>query len=252
MNIFKDYSIKIICISVWIFSSTAVLAETSTDQLAPLKLVTMDLPPYGWIDDQGTPRGIIYEMTEEIGKRSGLTYTHKIRPFSRMLLELKHGKVDLLSSQAHDRALKAGDKLAIQFHIDVIAGTKKGSGIETIEDFKDKNIIYHNAAYYSQLDGLPKDISYVKGYRQTLKMLYQRPSLHGGVFSEPAYYYWMKDLGLTLDDFGNVVMIETDKPQWIFVRKDFPDELRKKLKQIVEDIYQEGMYESLLKKYGKS
>lgn len=212
----------------------------------------MDLHPYGWVDEQGKPHGIIYELTEEIGKRSGLPYTHKIRPFSRMLLELKHGKVDLLSSQAHERALNAGDKLAVQFHIDVIAGTKKGSDIQQIQDFQGKNMIYHDSAFYSQLDGLPKNISYVKGYKQVLNMLHQRSNLHGGVFSEPAYYYWMKDIGLGSDDFGNVVMIEANKPQWVFVRKDFPQQLRTKLKQIVEEIYKEGMYESLLKKYGKN
>lgn len=235
----------------WLLGSATALAQTTAESSVSLKLVTMDLPPYGWIDEQGQPKGIIYELTEEIGKRSGLPYTHKIKPFSRMLLELKHGKVDLLSSQAHDRSLNSGEKLAVQFYIDVIAATKKGSGITTIPDFKGKNLIYHSSAFYPQLDGLPKEIQYVKGYRQLLQTLHVRSDSHGGVFSEPAYYFWMKDLGLTTQDFGNVITIEEDKPQWIFVRRDFPEEQREKIQKIVQAIYAEGMYQALLVKYGK-
>lgn len=231
--------------------ATIAVAQPDPQHHTTLKLVTMDLPPYGWVDEQGKPHGIIYELTEEIGKRSGLAYTHKIRPFSRMLLELKYGKVDLLSSLAHEETLSSGEKLAIQFHIDVIAGTKKGSDIQHINDFQGKDMAYPNSAFYPQLEGIPKKISYAKGYKQVLKMLHQRPNIQGAVFSEPAYYYWMQDANLSPDDFGRVITIEADKPQWIFVRKGLPEQLRVKLNRVVEDIYNEGMYEALLVKYGK-
>lgn len=247
----KRISIVFLFSIMYLCSLSIISAKPINNEIATLNLVTMDLPPYGWIDKEGKPQGIIYELTEEIGKRSGLPYTHKIRPFSRMLLELKVGNVDLLSSQAHKRSLDAGDKLAIQFYIDVIAGTNKDSNIKTIKDFKDKNLIYHHGAFYKQLDGLPKKITYVKKYRQALIMLHKRKSFHGAVFSEPAYYYWMKDLNLSNENFGKVLMVEENKEQWLFVRKDLPLETRKMLKKIVQDMYNEGFYESLLKKYGK-
>jgi hypothetical protein len=40
-------------------------------------------------------------------------------------------------------AMDAGDKLAIQFRINVIAGTKKGSGIKKIEDLKVRKLMNH-------------------------------------------------------------------------------------------------------------
>lgn len=245
---------KLITFFITILSFSCVLtlnAEPLNNQFPPLKLVTMDLAPYGWIDEYGKPHGIVYELTEEIGKRSGLAYTHKIRPFSRMLLELKTGSVDLLSSQAHQKALNSGDKLAIQFYINVIAGTKKESNIKTLKDFKDKNLIYHNGSSYKELEGLPKNITYARGYKQSLMMLNKRQKFHGAIFSEPAYYYWMKDMGLSPSDFGPVVMIKENIEQWLFVRKNLSPEVRKILKKVVEEIQNEGFYESLLKKYGK-
>ncbi|UTJ07267.1 substrate-binding periplasmic protein [Arcobacter roscoffensis] len=243
---------KLILLSTLYFFSLSILnAQTSNNQNTSLKFVTMDLPPYGWIDKQGKPHGIIYELTEEIAKRSGLPYTHKIRPFPRMLTELKIGKADLISSQAHKQSLEAGDKLEIQHYIDVITVTKKDSNIQTIKDLKNKNLIYHHNASYKQLEGLPNKITYIRGYKESLITLYNRQGLDAAVFSEPAYYFWKKNLRLSSKDFGKVLTIEKNKEQWIFVRKDLPNEIRTKLKKIVEDIRNEGLYDSLLKKYGK-
>ncbi len=217
-----------------------------------LKIGTMDLPPYGWQNKEGKNQGIIYELNEEIGIRSGMKYTNTILPFNRMLKMLKNGKIDLISSQAHSASLTAGDKLSIQFLINVIAGTKKDSNIQTIQDFKNSRLIYHRSASYSQLKGLPSTIERVNDYKQIVKIIYSRKGIDGGIFSEPAYYFWMKNLGLSPKDFGNVIMIEKSKQQWILVRKNMPKQLREKLKTIVNEIYNEKMYEKLLIKYGKN
>ena len=246
------YTVCICFFLIWAYGIAIAEAQKSTDELTSIKIGTMDLPPYGWEDSNHEKHGIIYEMNQEIGIRSGLSFTNVILPHNRMYHLLKSGEIDLISSQAHQAAKDAGDKLAIQFKINVIAATKKGSGIQKIEDFKGKKIIYHHSASYSQLEGLPQNIQRVKSYRQILEILYFRPHEDGAVFSEPAYYYWMKVMGLTPADFGKVIMIERDKEQWIFVRKGLPQKIRIILKQIVEEIYRENLYEKLLKKYGKN
>jgi len=216
-----------------------------------LKIATMELPPYGWVDEKGEKKGIIFEMTQEIGIRSGLPFEHNIYPFNRMLKMLRAGKIDILSSQAHQKALDAGEKLAIQFKIDVIAATKKNADINNIAGFKGKDLIFHQGASYKQLEGIPRDIKLVNSYEEALKLLHKRSTWFGAVFSEPAYYYFMKKLNRTPDDFGNVIYIERNKEQWIFVRRDLPDQIKKNLKDIVNDIYKEGAYEKMLSKYGK-
>lgn len=216
-----------------------------------LKIGTMDLPPYGWEDKRGIKHGIIFEMNEEIGKRSKVSFENKIYPFKRMLKLLKSGKIDIISSQAHNDSMSSGDKLAVQFDIDVIAGTRKGSNLSSISSLKGKHLVYHRSASYKELKGLPKKITRVESYRQALGVLVKNREADAAVFSEPAYYYWMKDLGLTPSDFGNVILIEANKKQWIFVRRDFPLKLKAKLKIIVEEIYQEKVYQKLLIKYGK-
>jgi ABC-type amino acid transport substrate-binding protein len=233
---------------VLIILTSGTIAEAEENYT--LKIATMKLPPYGWIDQDKNKHGLVFEISEEIGIRSGLPFTNEILPFNRMLSMLKDGKIDILSSQPHQKALDAGDKLGIIFKINVIAATKKNSGISKIEDFKGKQLIYHLGSSYHQLEGLPKKIIRVSSYKQALEMLYKRKRVDGAVFSEPAYYHYMRQIGLNSDDFGKIIYIERDKEQWIFVRKGIPREIKTKIKKVVYEIFQEDMWDKLLVKYG--
>ena len=239
---------KKLLVLILIILTSGTIAEAADKYT--LKIATMKLPPYGWIDKDKKRHGLIFELGQEIGIRSGLPFTNKILPFNRMLSMLKNEEIDILSSQPHQKALYAGDKLGIIFNINVIAATKKNSGISKIEDFKGKQLIYHLGSSYQQLEGLPKKIHRVNSYKQALEMLHTRESIDGAVFSEPAYYYFMRQIGLTSKDFGKVIYIERGKEQWIFVRRGIPLEIKAKLKRVVEEIYQENMFEKLLEKYG--
>jgi ABC-type amino acid transport substrate-binding protein len=217
-----------------------------------LKIGTMDLIPYGWEDKDNRKHGIIYELNDEIGHRLNIPFTNKIYPFKRMLKLLKAGKLDIVSSQAHQEALDSGEKLGIQHNVDVIAATKKGSNIQSITDLKGKSLIYHLSSSYEELKGFPKSITRAVNYKESLLTLYKGMGNDAAVFSEPAYYYWMRDLGLTNKDFGNVIIVTPKKHQWIFVRRDLSDSLKNNIKKIVSEIYIENLFEDLLFKYGKN
>ncbi len=250
-SIYSYFIICFLCISLNTFYAKSTQAQALVKSSDLLKIGTMELPPYGWKNSKEEKFGIIYEMNEQIGKRSGMKYSNEILPFNRMLQMLKKGEIDLISSQAHKASLAAGDKLAIQFSIDVIAGTRKGSLISQLSSFKNKHLLHHRSASYKQLKGLPKKISRVDSYKQMLRLISYRKTFDAGVFSEPAYYYWMKNLDLSPKDFGEVVLIEGGKEQWILVRKNMPEAMRIKLSKIVKKVYAEGLYDKLLKKYGK-
>ncbi|MEA3333218.1 MAG: transporter substrate-binding domain-containing protein, partial [Pseudomonadota bacterium] len=89
----------------WVQFISAAEAQSYPEKVATLKIGTMNLPPYGWINKQGKKQGIIYELGQEIGSRSGMPFTNKMYPFKRLLLMLKNGELDLISSQAHQPAL---------------------------------------------------------------------------------------------------------------------------------------------------
>lgn len=225
-------------------------AHAEPAALASLRIATMDLPPYGWIDQSGHPQGALYELCDEIGRRCGLPFVNRIQPFARMLESLKEGSIDALSSQAHQQALDAGEKLAVMYLVNVIVATKKDSGIHSLDDLKGKKFVFHRGASYKQLDGIPSEVQYVSSYEQAVDMLYSRP-VHAAVFSEPAYYYFMQKAKRSSGDFGKVLYLERNKEQWMFVRRGMPSETRDRLKTVVEQLRQEDAFDKLMVKYGK-
>jgi len=237
--------------SIVFSGNVAANQENNKNPEYVLKIGTMDLIPYGWMDDKQLKQGIIYDLNQEIGERLKMPFTNKIYPFKRMLKRLKSGKIDLISSQAHQESIEAGEKLSVQHNIDVIVGTTKKSNIQSIADLKDRHLVYHLSASYIELEGLPASVTRVNNYRQSLISLYKNRNIDAAVFSEPAYYYWMKELDLKQTDFGKVILLRPNKNQWIFVRSNLPAYLKSKIKKVVEDIYQENLYNELLVKYGK-
>lgn len=230
-------------IAIMMFSTcVAVAADMQT-----LRIGTQLLPPYGAVDGRGHKWGLLYELNQKLGKRSGMAFSNELYPYPRMIEMLACGKLDAISSQPHDLALAAGDKLAVQFEIDVIAVPRKGAGVKTLEDFRDREVVYHQGAAYAELDALPAAIHRVSDYSSVLKMLFRWENLAGGVFSEPAYYYHLHELGLSPKDFGAAIMVSPGRKQWVFVRKDMPAAMRERLAKAVNEIHAEGMYQRLLK-----
>lgn len=217
------------------------------DDGVELRIGTMHLLPYGWTDDLDQKHGVIYELHQEIGKRSGLTFSNEIIPFARMVSMLKAGELDLITCQPHAVALEAGDKLMVQNDIKVIAGVRSGSSARVLSDFKGKSLLYIIDASYPFLLDYPQSIHRVKNYEIMLKMLHERPNIDAGVFSEPAYYYWIKALGYAPSAFGKPILVSKTQ-DWVFVRKGLPEEIRENLKQVIEGMQSENYYGQLIEK----
>lgn len=215
-----------------------------------LRIGTMDLPPYGWTDQQGEKHGIIYELNQEIAAKSGLPFDNQIIPFNRMFKMLSDGELDFISSQAHQPALDAGEKLAVQHLVKVVAVTRRGSSIHTLNDLKKKKLIYHHGASYPQLEGFSEAIERVSSYRDMVQLLSTHHHLDAGIITEPAFYYWASDLKLDPSkDFGDIIVIEDNKPQWIFVRRNLPEDIKKRIKEATMRLYQEKAFDRLKNKY---
>jgi len=242
----------LVILSIFYSASPQAAQENQSDSEYVLKIGTMALVPYGWKDSKNKKHGVIYELNQEIGLRLNIPFTNEIYPFKRMLKMLDSGELDLISSQAHQEALDSGEKLGIQHDVTVIVGTKKESKIQSIADLKNKSLIYHLSSSYKELEEIPHTITRVNNYKQSVMTLHKSKDYDAAVMSEPAYCYWLKELGLTSEDFGNVVVISPEKKQWVFVRRDLPDKLKNDVKLVVEEIYKENVYKDLLYKYGKA
>ena len=59
-----------------------------------LRIATIGLAPAGF-KENGELKGFTYEIANQMAERANLTYSNVIKPYSRVLLELKNGKSDM-------------------------------------------------------------------------------------------------------------------------------------------------------------
>jgi ABC-type amino acid transport substrate-binding protein len=70
----------------------------------PLRAGTLDIPPYGLVDAQGAPDGVLYQLTNRVMQLAGLPYVNRLYPTARLYALLAHRDLDLaISSRQLDR-----------------------------------------------------------------------------------------------------------------------------------------------------
>lgn len=220
-------------------------SRAGTDEERTLRVAILDLKPYGWEKPNGEKGGIVYQLLSELAVRTGMEHTIDVVPFARTLDMLKAGDVDLIISQPHEAALEAGERLAVMNQINVIAVTRKGSAVSNFDNLRGKRLLYIINTSYPELDGVPGHVIRVRNYKDMLSTIAERPTTTGGVFSEPAFYYWMHQLGYDRSDFGNIILISR-RDDWIFVRNTLPDPIKEKIRKAVGEMQQDKVYEAIM------
>jgi ABC-type amino acid transport substrate-binding protein len=74
--------------------------------IEPLRIGTIDVPPYGMMDNEGATDGVLYQLGSRIAQRTGLPYNNLLYPTGRVYAMLTHRQLDLaISSRSLDRDL---------------------------------------------------------------------------------------------------------------------------------------------------
>lgn len=223
-----------------------------------LKIGTLDLPPYAWLDEKQQKHGITYELNEEIGKRSGLRYSNQIVPAARLLESMVHGETHFVLALEKAGQLAGAEKLALAYQLKFILVTKKNSGIRSLSELNGKTVLVPRMIrgmqggmqeYLPSLAPLQVDYVDVTHYDQTLKMLEQRKGVVAAVISETAFNFEMGQLGLTSDSFGYVLPLEERAGLWAFVQPTLPAPVKDRLRQVVEEVWREKLYYQIREKY---
>jgi ABC-type amino acid transport substrate-binding protein len=233
----------IICLAALLAPLHSV-AETAEEKL---RIGVLDLKPYGW-EENGVKGGIVYDLLHELAVRTQLDYSIEVIPFARTIDMLASGDIDLIISQPHAATLKAGEQLAVMNQINVVVVTRKGAAITERDGLKNKRLLCIVNSSYPELVGLTRNINHVRNYKIMLQTIAERPPIAGGVFSEPAFYYWTNQLGYKPVDFGNIILLAR-RDDWIFVRKGLADSIKEKVRHAVDTMHQDRVYERIMENF---
>ena len=73
------------CLALAWTSASSAYAE-------PLEFHTLDIPPFGFKDESGNKRGMLYDIAKAITTKADIEATHSLVPLARVVKELQNGR----------------------------------------------------------------------------------------------------------------------------------------------------------------
>ncbi|XQW85295.1 substrate-binding periplasmic protein [Thalassotalea piscium] len=136
---------KITVLAFLLCSSFSVFASERVVQIGTIGFV-----PYG-INDQGRLSGLYYDLANMIVANAGYTSNNMIRPYARIVKELKLGTLDLTIMFRNSDLDEFVDYIAPLQPQKVVAMSLKGNRFNHIKELSGKTIIYIRGAKFTEL-----------------------------------------------------------------------------------------------------
>ncbi|HYD79936.1 MAG TPA: transporter substrate-binding domain-containing protein [Paucimonas sp.] len=138
----------------------------------PLPVSVIEIEPWAFTDARGRAKGIYVELTRALAREAGIEVEIKVRPYARVMLDMKTGASVFCFMFRNPVIEDAADAVAPVSEFDLTAVVPPASGIRTIEDLQGKSIaILHGTSFGSLFKDSGVRISSTKTPEQQLTML---------------------------------------------------------------------------------
>ncbi len=218
----------------------------------PLKIVTIDLAPFGFLTEEGQKTGMLYEMGNQIAQEAGFTYENRIVPFARLIEELSTGRADagiFLHSRENE---KLAVKVANIFTLKNIVIGLKGTAFKSLNDLHGKTVATVRGAIYDE--AFTADTAIIKyettDYQQSLRMLVHK-RIDAVIGPEIGLMFTAKMSDYPKETFGDPLVLNT-KETWLQFSRKTAEENKDKiaaLKAAAEKLLQHGDINAVMNRY---
>ncbi|MGF1739474.1 transporter substrate-binding domain-containing protein [Vibrio profundum] len=211
-----------------------------------LRIATIDLAPSGY-QENGEIKGISYEFSNLIAEKAGLSYTNVLKPYSRVVHELKTGKSDM-SILIYHESFNTATLLKLLTLETIIIG-RKGHDIKRLSELNGKTVgIVRGTKFTEITDTNNMVLLNVKSYQHGIRML-DKGRITALIALKGSLYFVIKNLNVEKSEFGKPYVI-SERPVFLQVSQSFRDTdkiyaLESAAKQLVKD----GTFQRVMDKY---
>lgn len=241
---------KLVVVSSFLLTSAVGLLTMSSAASEPLRITTIRVAPFGFVMDDGTPTGFLYELSNRLAEEAGVPYTNEIVPFATMLNKLATGQSDVslfFRSETNDPLVVPVSTLMSLSN--VIRG-RKGSTFDSLESLHGKTVARVRGARYDE--AFNQDVAIKKrdshNYEESLKLLREH-RVDAVILPDVGFLYTAKRLGYRLEEFGEPFVLNADE-LWIQYSKVSANaDMIAALKAAAERLLRDGSIQTLLNRY---
>ena len=148
-------------------------AATPSLAASPLRLIILNLPPYGMLGADGQPAGICPDLAVLLAQETGLTLTPVLVPYPRALAMMASGEGDLIFSTSNSQLDGLARPLAKVLSGEAVLIGRAGLRLERLEDLHGKVVgVLRGAQYLPAFDNDKAIRKHeITSYQQSLQML---------------------------------------------------------------------------------
>ena len=211
--------------SCWmIVAICLMLVHPGGSMAEELRIDTIQMPPLGFVTEDGQNTGLLYEISNRIAEETGLSYTNQIVPFARMIAELERGDADFsifFRSAKNDQiSIPVATLLSLK---NIVIGLK-GTQFDSLESLHGKLVARVRGAIYD--DAFNQDDAIKKfdtiDYAQGITMLMNK-RVDACIGPEIGLLFTAKQLGYARENLGEPLVLNT-KDAWMQYSKAAADD----------------------------
>lgn len=219
---------KLIFLLIFSFASLAV--ET-------IKVGLFNVPPFSYTDESGNLRGVTYLFLEKLAKESGLKFEYKLMPYQRVVSYLSDGAIDLAMLYPSDSFKKSFYALSESIGNDNLVITEELSNAKSLKDLGSKKIAVLRGAKYSKdfEENSKIEKIYVNNYTQAVSMFLSN-RVGSIIIPKVALSFFLINHKDISPSKLKVSFILNHQHNWLHVRNNFPETLKKKIKEANERV----------------
>lgn len=217
---------------------------------AVLRMITLNLPPFGMFDAQGHPTGISPDLAALLTRESGITLESVMVPYPRAMAMMASGEGDLLISIPNSHLAALVRPLAHVFNGEVVVIGRPGLRLSSLDDLRGKVVGHIRGAEY--LPAFDNDSAIRKhetiSYQQSVQMLLE--SRYDAMIGfRPAILYALRSLGKPRSALGPALRVDEREVVLYMSRKAARQELAEPLAHAMNALRERGAVKAVLERY---
>ncbi len=216
----------------------------------PLKMVTFDAYPWGFLNEEGTPDGILTEIGNRILAEAGLSHENVLLPYVRAVKYVEIGEADLIlvfsNETLEQKAVNVAPVFSLTTGIIGLAGIRYAS----LQDLHGKTVVYMRGGEYDEAfrndSKITKDA--VTDYEEEVKMLLNR-RVDAAIGVLENFYMVARKLGYPQEQFGEPLVLNTRVVYLFLATKRANTDVIRTLKSAVETLKTQKTFETIIHKW---
>ena len=236
--------------TLFLLLSLVLMTFTLPAQARQLRIETIESLPFGYLDRNGHPTGIMYDIGNRIAEEAGMAYVNTIVPYARTVVDLERGDSDFVIRYTNEKLELVAVQVATIVSLPTIIVAPAGKRVDSLADLHGKTVGVVRGGRFDDAFDADHAIRKVEtnNYEQTLRMM-MAGRFDAGIGSNVGLYFNAERAGIRPEQLAPPLVLSEKHFYLHFSRKTSDAETLAAVANAVKRLQASGEIRRIIRKY---